>query len=492
MWDEEDIEEEFIDTGILTKPYTDKDTGNLILQEMDLRDTEERIQNNRSQIGKDLDELVGRDEVERGYISDAESEELSRQVKTVIEEKGPAFRYTPEFFKVIEDEKVRKEAYRSIVLTEVPNEEEKDIERQPFKYLGLPDDSTFGQVRAAYITLTRLYHPDIVDPQNVKQRHLIFGTKPFSPDPEKSLSEWLKSIEKSEPPETMSVEELEDLDKTQREDYLKKKEAYRYLEVKYESVREEMRLRATKKMQIVTKAYTAAKKFFSNTATSGLGGFEWERVVEKSDYMPDDFDGFQHERVGLEGDGEIRKNVGKFNSDQSVYLVYDFGEVYMGGADYMQGISLKQFFAWTELRQERELSPLLLDDIVKQYKLDPDRAEQLRVMMMGRESPDFIVDALEIPEPKKYEGNELRWFIESALLGPQFSHQVTPRGYESYDLGVEMKNDGGMILQFTTQGSQHNWWGSGKTKQSAHFTREDLGMMTVLAYGPLLTQMNDL
>ncbi len=436
--------------------------------------------------------MLGRSSKER-YISDAEAEEMSRKIKTIIEEKGPAFRYTPEFFKTIADERVRRQAYKSIELTGIPNEEEKDILKNPFKYLGLPNTTTFDQIRAAFISYSKVYHPDIVNPQNKRQRELIFGIKPYKLESGENLDEWLKEIAKQHPPETKSVGELDKMTEKERENYRNEHEAYHILEEKYEAVKTEMRVRATKKMQIITKAYKAAKALFSEQVTSGLGGFEWERVIQKSDFLQSlggpDFDGFQYESLPLEGEGEIRRDVGRFNSSREVYLAYDFGEVYLGGPDYMQRLPLKKFFAWVELRQGRELSPLLLDDIVEYYELNADKAEQLRVMIMNRESPNFIVDALDIEEVEKTHPNYLRWFVEFALLGPEFSHLVGQRDDVQYKLGVEFTKDDGMLLKYVTQESEYNFWCCGKMKQTAHFTPEDVKMMTVLAYGPLLNQM---
>src|SRR3989338_8747698 len=89
---------------------------------------------------------------------------------------GPAYTHSREYILGQRElERMRMQSYRSITVSNVvPSGEEAEIERDPFKYLGLPQSATFEQVRAAWIRLSKIYHPDVVNPKNEALRDLIF------------------------------------------------------------------------------------------------------------------------------------------------------------------------------------------------------------------------------------------------------------------------------------------------------------------------------
>lgn len=432
----------------------------------------------RNRIEESLRRLMNPDEV----LPD--SDYHAKKLIELLRKKGQAFQHTPEYYAAIEDEKTRIKAYRDLkVVSTVPYGEDAEIAENPFKFLYLPDDATLSQVRDSYIRLSRKWFPDLIYPENKEQRERILGR--LSSIQGRNYDAWFTEWQNFASPEIHGVEGLEKLTPEEQKNYQKKHQAYREKEIEYERVKAEMRRRATIKMQILNKAYAAAKKRFSKQEVESFAGFEW---TKKTLHVLGDMSSIQYEVLNLEGNGQIRKYTGKWAIDSEAHLAFDFGEKYLANEhDYLQYFGLKPFFAWTELIQGKgELCPTLLDDITKAYKFDDDQAEQLRIMILNREEPEFILAALNI-SPEKGEHYELLHFLDVVYEGPTYTHQVGPGDYVSYPLGVEFTPDERMVLKYESQESEYNFWGGGE-KREDQFGQLDLQMMRAIAYGPLLQE----
>lgn len=454
--------------------YGDINTRNIVLQVMDDTRFYTKHELRRNYIEESLERLMSPGEVLPGEIDPA------KKLIELLGKKGQAFQHTPEYYAAIEDEKKRIKAYRDLkVVSTVPYGEDAEIAENPCKFLYLPEDATLAQIRDAYIRLSKKWFPDLIYPENNEQRERIFGKEPPLEIIDSKV--WLKELSDLQP---LNAKKLEKLSPDEQEDYRKKHQAYREKEIEYERIKAEMRLRATEKMQILNKAYAAAKKRFSKQEIESFAGFEW---TKKTLQALGGMFGFEYEALNLERNGQLRKNTGKWAIDSDVYLAFDFGEKYLADEhDYRQYLTLKPFFAWTELIQAKGLCPTLLDDVTKAYKLDDDQAEQLRMMILNQEEPEFILAALNI-SPEKGEHYKLLYFLDDVYEGPTYTHQVGARNHVSYPLGVEFTPDERLILKYESQESEYDFCGGGY-KREDQFSQLDLQMMRAIAYGPLLQE----
>ena len=122
--------------------------------------------------------------------------------------------------------------------------------------------------------------------------------------------------------------------------------------------------------------------------------------------------------------------------------------------------------------------------MVNTYRLDDNQAEQLRLMIMNKEEPDFIVNALGITKEDQKD-YEMLHFLENAYDGPMFSHDMIGREYLLYPVGVEFTQKCGLILTYKSQLDHYHWTA---LDGNSHFTPTDVQMMLAIAYGPLLQQ----
>ncbi len=455
-------------------PFGDLETRNIVLQVMDTACSRKKTVERDEYIEARLEQLSGLDE------SMTDGAGRAKKLIDLLEGKGRAFRHTPEYFAAIEDNKTRIKAYRDIcVVSDVLSGEDAEIAENPFKFLNLPDGVTFAQTRDAYIRLSKKWFPDLIYPEDAEQRERIFGND--SPIEEIDIESWL---EEGRSLRFLDANKLGQLSQSEQEEYCKKHEVYLEKEAIYERVKTEMRRRATVKMQILNKAFAAAKKRFSAQEVESFGGFEWtkENLRGLGGIVSVDY-----EALRLEGLGQLRKYTGKWVVNTTVLLDFDFGEKYLASEyDFRQGLALKALFAWMELRQGLGLCPALLDDISKTYGLGDDRTEQLRMMILNHEEPEFILVALGIPTSGVDHYNLLH-FLSMVYDGPTYSHQVGPRNHVSHSLGVEFTSSGDMVLKYESQESESSFWEGGQERVD-QFGKADLQVMRAIAYGPLLKE----
>ena len=466
-------------------PRTDISTRNLILQDMGSGDEEYYEGQRLEHLAGSFEELVPKIRAKADGNVGNDPDQMARELQKVLVEKGPAFRHTPEFFRAIEQERIRQEAYRGVVVTGIVAEEERDIRDNPFQYLGLPPNATFSQVRTAYITLSKLLHPDVQRPEDPNMRTAIFGTRGRLVSGQ-SIEDFLQELEKTSRPDMLTACELTRMNEAQRAEYVQKHGAYQALERKYERVREEMRSRALERMQKITRAYRIAKAMLSHQSAE-LEGYEWEHAetVPFPGTGWGDHITLEYDRLRLEGDGEIRRDKGRFADEhESVYIAYDLGVPYCSEPDFMMRAYLKDLFAWMDVVQGRQLSPLLLTDMVRRYRFSDDQTEQLRLMLMNGESPGFVAETLGM-STSGHEHYPLMRFVDDVICGPTFYHQTAPRDSHEFSLGVELAPNGGLVFRHRSQEDQMNFWTAGVPKV-VQFTPQDVLMMVNIAYGPLL------
>jgi hypothetical protein len=487
-------------------PFCNISNHNLVLQ---LMEEEER---RRGPIGDDED--IGweehsaqvkekKRETERagtkGYTDEDRARDERR--KAELERKGAEFRHTAEYYELIKDEKERKRAYKGLILEEkILVGKDAEIANNPFKFLYLPQDATLGQVRAAQITLSKMWHPDLMNPKNREQRDRIFCYGADFSLRDMSLEEFVEKIINASPPETLSEKELEKLSPRDRVEYGLKKEEYMGKEMLYEKVKADMVTRATEKMKVINQAYREALRHFSDNEVKSLAGYRWEKGAYTSSVISSIFASFAlgfselhwertYDSLSLEGEGAIRRNTGELACDREPYLAYDWGEIYLGDDNYRQAQELRTLFAWVEMRQGKELCPTLLDGIQEAYKLSESQTEQLRLMLMNHEEPDFILETIGIEQDIRGTDHfQILRFIDEVYDGPTYSiHNGPLRESYYFSLGVELTTDGKLILTLMRQGDAFFCISE---KSYAQFSPNDVQMMQSLAYGPLLKDLN--
>ena len=383
---------------VMDGPFSDINTRNLVLQLMSEYPIHSGEGIERYTPSYSIRSLSS-DELKSKKISKAKLEEQIKQIKKQIKEKGDAYQYSSEYFRAIADEEARMEAYRGLTVTSnVLYGDEAEIKKNPYKFLNIPENSDFGQVRAAWIKLAQQWYPDYVNPFDIDQLSRHFGNSPEFLEEGDDLGSWINCMKEVKPPETLTIDELSKLGDSGRENYYRHHRAYEVVQNKIKGVREIMIEQSNKKMGIINKAYKAAKDFYSDSEVGSLAGFKWERKVYEFISHQWIFDDLK-----LEGEGVVRREIGGVWDEPSI--CFDYGEPYLapeGTMDYRHSIPLRALFGWMELAQNKELSPLLLQDIVDDCKLDKDKSEQLRQMLINKESTDFILKTLNVPRENKY------------------------------------------------------------------------------------------
>jgi hypothetical protein len=410
------------------------------------------------------------------------SEGLAQRVRTILGRKGDQYKLSIEYALATEDDEERIRAYQNVEVTDVMSGSEQEIKENPYQFLNLNKTATFGEVRARYLSLSKMYHSDVVRPQS-RRDFLRFCRVEEFPVEGQSFDDWFKKLGSFDEPEILSAEEIEGMDESGVIEYNAKHATYQKMSREYEQVREAMQREATKKLSTITRAFKEIKDRTDEKEVDSFAGFHWtESSLEPLVQRDYDSDIFDYRCLYLEGEGEIRRF--KDIEDKIPSLFFDFGDVFLGEDDYRQHLELKPFFAWTELVRGQELSPPLLDDVVTEYNLSLDQAEQLRVMIMDRVEEETIIKVLNLP--KNENDRELfDCFFKDIKNGPTYRFDYGPLEGPKFPLGVEFFVDGSMTLRYVNQ--HGNMFNEG-IEDSAHFTKEDVQIMTAIAYGPLLMQ----
>lgn len=266
---------------VMDGPFSDIKTRNLVLQLMSEYPIHSGEGIERYTPSYSIRPLSS-DELKSKKISKAKLEEQIEQIKKQIKEKGDAYKYTSEYFRALADEEARMKAYRGLTVTSnVLHGDDAEIKKNPYKFLNIPENSDFGQVRAAWIKLAQQWYPDYVNPFDIDQLSRHFGNNPEFLEGGDNLGSWINRMKEVKPPETLTIDELSKLGDSEREDYYKNSRAYEVVQNKIKGVREIMIKQSNEKMSILNKAYKAAKDFYSDSEVGSLAGFKWEQKVHE-------------------------------------------------------------------------------------------------------------------------------------------------------------------------------------------------------------------
>ncbi len=466
-------------------PYQDEATGNLVLQVMSespLCDEGYFYRNLDLGRARPIHVKKTDDELRKERETDETAERTLEEMAQEFTPKNHSA-YSEEYFQKIHDDEERRKAYQSIVISShIPEGEEKDILQNPFKFLGVESNSDFATVRAAWINLAKKWHPDKV---NVFRSNLVeqyFGAQPdFLRDGE-TIDSWSKRIS-MQAPDVKSESEISAMSTEDREHYVRRHQLFEAVEQERTAIKSRMGAISHDKMRVLNLAYKVAQDYFSGDDLRSLAGFKWEDYTLRVD-LGESLHFFRYKHLSLEGDGLLSKEIGPHAVWPEPILLFDYGTTQMARDDYRQQVSLRAFFAWADLKQGNEFSSLLLKDIVDHCELNDDQTEQLRLMLINRESVNFMLETLGL------EGHKSFGLIHPAntiMYGPKFTQTVGWDSDEFYSLGVEFREDGGMTLRYLTQDNPMFCWGG--YEDQANFTSADVKMMRAIAYGPLLLEM---
>ena len=424
----------------------------------------------------------------------------------------PEFRFTPEYYERIRDEKERMMAYKELTVSaQIPDGIDVEIQTNPWRFLYLPENSEAGHVRAANIRLSKIWHPDLMDPRDPEKLEAVFKYLPHEfPIKGSTYLDWLEQLKDFQPKtdeevlqmkfviEQKNQEEIDAMEPAKREKFIALQKKLQELETMAEEIRRKMVTIGSEKMVTITKAVAAAYKKLGHKPLT-FSGYDWEEINQTPLFTSWDSADVQNsifrmltrkfQDLRLEGEGVIRKELGQLAmgeyhqaKDVQPELAFDYGEEFGMSNDYRQSLDLKALFAWMELKSGNELAPSLLDDVVKTYQLNRHQQERLRLMLMNGETTQFIKKALDI---KKGTAGQLERFIETLQKGPVYIHYYGEDDPgTAYSLGVEFSSQDELIFRFISQEVPlFNW---GEHQETARFTPADLNLMRSIAYGPLL------
>ena len=474
-----------IENVVAEGPYSDIQSHNIILQVKGDSYWVVYYNADWQEVRQDLINLTSIVNDSRGNSTEIEentapSSEDNLEILASLEVGEGSPMYTQEYYRAIRDNEKRKQAYKSVTVSSaVLDGEDAEISENPFKFLNLPEDATFGQTRNAWIRLSKMWHPDVLCSKGPEElMKFLDGSITNSAD----LDELRGRIKSMIPPKILSEESFNELTHEQQIQYQLEHRKYELIQEKRSEARSSIIEYATNKMVTINKAYEKALERFSDLEKKSFAGFEWRRDIYYASWGPSYHGSLGFDALDLEGPGQIRREVVDGVPMRSTYLGFDFGETYYVQGDYKQKIPLRSFFAWMDLTQNNELSISLLEDMVKRYKLDANQTEQLRLMMINREDPDFIIDSLSISHKDEAD---MICFIGEVYTGPKFVHT----GFREWEcrhfkLGVEITPNGRLILKYESQDLAGHSWRSELAE--AQFTNADLQIMQTIAYGPLL------
>jgi hypothetical protein len=353
----------------------------------------------------------------------------------------------------METDDVRIAAYQLITCPDANVSVELKID-EAFEVLGLPRDASLRDVRQGFIALGRKWHPDLMRPENEAAMLLIFGVN--------GNSSWEEVVEVVCADEGVSDEDND-------------RKRAQYAVVKGEMVR-----LATEKLSKISCAYHTILSSFSSRERNSLDGFEWIDVVQPDWHFPGSsklFNKFQS--ISLECGAEIQKK------ERGVRIAYEPYYGYQAQAhDMSHSIDLRGFFAWLSCKKGGNFSSSLLSGIKEGYGFNDDQIERLRIMLLSGESAKVIFKVLEIDIGDSYKHGIFLEFIDLLYNGPHFSlTQGLGDFILEYSLGVEVRDDGGMVF---TYDAQEDYIADTPYPSSTQFTPQDVKVMTVMAFGKML------
>jgi len=338
---------------------------------------------------------------------------------------------------------------RPLEISDLATAQEEEIRKNPFQFLGMAEDASFADARRAFIGLSRIYHPDLINPKTVSTVQRNYTPEDYIAagfDEEEILATIAELTNPSE--ETISISK------------------------KREQALENIRALAHQKMVLINRAYEEIKRRFGPEGKTSFAGYDhWRKYAET--------EGAFYNEVRLEGRGEVNIYTSPFEYwVAGPYLSFDWGppvdHEWYPEENWRQEITLKHLFAHIALAQGYRPGRVLLQPLAECFGLDEQKIETLIGLLMKEGPSGEIFKVLKINElPKDQRLRETRFcrqINEIYCLDRSYSrdYPVDPE----CRIYMEITDDGKLILKDWTE---------------SIFSETDFNLFATLAYGPLLT-----
>lgn len=353
----------------------------------------------------------------------------------------------------------KQEEKRRLEFSDIASELHAEILKNPYQFLGLPDNADFAEVRGTYLAKARLYHPDMVSPGfDIKTL-----ARRYSPEEIETVLHCQPDPHSEEPTENLEAAILE-IEQTTKVDL---KERERILEA--------IRGAAHEKMVQLNTAFEAIKGRIGQRQWKTFAGYDSRTVVED--------EGFSYQQVFLEGAAELNIFQQKLGAYwiPGAYLSFDWGlpidheHQTWRESDYRYDIAVKHLFVHQELQEERQqITPVLLQPFFKMFKLKAAQQQQFTSLLLEqRFSSDYIRELLGFPDCKDVKQDSAAWFRTRDLAWQVNQMQALSWFHDSWDPRIDMRYEGGKLIL--------------KDFTETILSETDVMLLSTLAYGPMLS-----
>ena len=337
---------------------------------------------------------------------------------------------------------------RPLEISDLATLQEKEIRKNPWRFLNLTEGASLTDARRAFIGVTKIYHPDLfnprTDPANLK--------KSYSQDDliraglSKNIINTIREASQTPTNESFMVAD-------QRRQYLEK-----------------IRALAHERMVLINRAYEEIKRRANPADRKSIAGYDPRQrySTQEQSYV---------DEIGIEGHGKV--TIYTASSDYWVagpYLSFDWGQpighewdIY--DDEWRHVLNLKHLFAHVALQKGHKPSQVLLQPFADCFHLDEVRLIRLMDLLKEENRADEIYAALKVDEipaiPTEAYVRKLRMIRqlnEIICLDPVLSEEYAR-------VQMQMTEDGTLIL---------------KDRTESIFPEPDVMLFATLAYGPLL------
>lgn len=336
---------------------------------------------------------------------------------------------------------------RPLEISDLATLQEQEIRQNPWRFLNLTEGASLIDARRAFVGLTKIYHPDLINPKTNPS-----NLRTYSQD------DLIRAGVSENVINTIRVASQMPTDESPRT----ADQQRQYLET--------IRALAHQKMVLINRAYEEIKRRANPADRKSIAGYDLRQrysVREQTSF----------DEIGIEGHGIV--TIYQTNYKYWVtgpYLSFDWGEPidHEWGTydeDWRHQVNLRHLFAHIALQQGHELGQVLLQPFAYCFHLDDTRLITLMDLLKAGNSADEIYVALQVDEIPTVSTEAdvravrmIRQLNEIICLDRVLSE-------EDARVQMQMTEDGKLIL---------------KDRTESIFPETDVMLFTTLAYGPLL------
>lgn len=348
---------------------------------------------------------------------------------------------------------------RQLEFSDIASELHAEILKNPYQFLGLPDNADFAEVRGTYLAKARFYHPDMVNPGfDIKTL-----ARRYTPEEIEVVLHCQPSPHPEEPTENLEAAILE-IEQTTKVDL---KERDRILEA--------IRGAAHEKMVQLNTAFEAIKVRIGQRQWKTFAGYDSRTVVED--------EGFSYQQVFLEGTAELnifQQKLGAYMIP-GAYLFFDWGlpidHEYQTWreSDYRYNIAVKHLFVHQELQERRsKITPVLLQPFFAMFKFEPAQQQQFTNLLLEQKySSGYIRELMGFPDYSEVKQLSAAWFRTRDFESQVNEMQKLSWFHDPWNPRIDMRYEGGKLIL--------------KDFTETILSETDVMLLSTLAYGPMLS-----